>query len=162
MVQRNFKVGDKIIRKKANSYGGICLGTVVSIGGENAEIKWNGRYSNLKKIVKIKDLLPIDEKEVHLKKIRDRNHKKLFKSLQAVYEAYQAGKDASGWWTFDDFTKFVSRNHIVGIGFSEIEKYYEGEEKRKNDDLMADNPDLDRGSILAIRLNKSPIFQKSN
>ena len=157
MMQCRFSVGEKVIRKKTNAYGGICLGTVVDVCGEDVEVRWDGKYSNLKKNIKGKNLLPIEEKEAYLKKIFDRNHKKLLKSLQVVYEAYQAGKDDDGWWDFDDFTKFVSKSHIVGIGISEMEKYYEAEEKRKNDDLIADNPDLHRGMILAIKLNKPPV-----
>jgi hypothetical protein len=152
MAKYIFNIGDRVIRKKANSYGGACFGTITNISGDNIEINWDGKYSNLKKIVKLTDLLPIAEKDSYIKNLKEKNSKKLIKSLRIILDAYELEKDSDGWWLYENFLKCIVKNKIVGIGLSELEKYCGSEENRKNDHLIKDNVDISRGMILAVRL----------
>jgi hypothetical protein len=89
--------GERIVRKTANSYGGICIGTIQSITGSMAIIRWDGKWSNLKKDIAISKIAPFAELPQIKQKIQSRNQKKLEKDIAHVWKQFNLLKAEDGW-----------------------------------------------------------------
>ncbi len=131
-----YKVGDRVVRKKATTYGAICTGLVEEAYGETLTIKWDGRYSNLKKAIKVANVAPISELEIIKSRVHSSNKKKLSSKIDNSLSFFEKNKSEDG-WLYDKWVK-------LPLLPTDLEKYFNYEEKR--------HPE--KGYLWAIKISK--------
>ncbi len=132
-----YKVGDRVVRKKATSYGAVCVGTVQEAYGETLVIEWDGRYSNLKKTIKVANVAPISELERIKSRVQSSNKKELSSKIDNSLSFFEKWKNEDG-WLYDTWVK-------MPLLPTDLEKHFNYKEKF--------HPE--KGYLWAIKISKS-------